>query len=263
MIAAVTDITKRLQTQQLLLQASKMATLGEMSTGVAHELNQPLSIIGIGSNFLRKALAKGKALDTGQIKDVLDDIIAQVERADQIIRHLREFGRKHEVKKSKVNLNHPIQGVFRLLGQQLRLRDIKVETELDPGLPLIWADDNRLEQVFINLVINARDAIEERRAQDAEAPPALIKIKTFSQKDRVIATVADNGCGISQKVLDRLFEPFFTTKNVGAGTGLGLSISYGIVTDYQGTIEVDSQVGQGSVFKLSFPWAAENGHDHE
>ncbi|MBW2618998.1 MAG: PAS domain-containing sensor histidine kinase, partial [Deltaproteobacteria bacterium] len=232
-------------------------TLGEMAAGVAHELNQPLTVIGTGAIFLLKRLKKDQTIAPDVALEVADEILAQVERASRIINHLREFGRKAEVARSKIDINQPIRGVFGLLGQQLKIRNITAETDLAPELPTIWADVNRLEQVFVNLVINARDAIEQRRAQAAGQFDGRIEVRSFVENGQVVVTVKDNGAGIASQDKDRILEPFFTTKEVGHGTGLGLSISYGIVADYKGSIEVDSQLDQGTTFRLAFPAAKE------
>ena len=255
-IATTSDITQRLETEQQLVQAAKMATLGEMSAGVAHELNQPLSAIAAGSNFVSKVLRAGRVPDVDTLGQVVSELLAQVERTRRIITHLREFGRKHEISARPLDINEPINGVFTLLGQQLMVHDIQVSLELEPGLPRIMGDQNRLEQVFINLVMNARDAIEERR----RAEPGLagrITVRSFLDGGRVAVDVSDNGPGIPQAQRDRIFEPFFTTKEVGKGTGLGLSISYGIVRDFSGSIEVSGGPGGGATFRLSFPTAAQ------
>jgi histidine kinase len=256
-IVAAADITEQLHTEQQLFQAAKMATLGEMSAGVAHELNQPLSVLGTGANFLVKRLNRQGSVDPEVLREVALEMVGQVERAARIINHLREFGRKSDIEQNKVDLNRPIRGVFKLLGQQLRVRDIKVELDLVFNLPPIWADANRLEQVFINLVLNARDAIEERREREGLRVPGLIRVTTTGRDGRVMASVADNGLGVPDADKVRIFDPFFTTKDVGQGTGLGLSISYGIVRDYDGTIAVKDRPGGGALFELSFPAAGE------
>ncbi|MCB2228140.1 MAG: PAS domain S-box protein [Desulfarculaceae bacterium] len=251
-IATTSDITERLQTEQQLIQAAKMATLGEMSAGVAHELNQPLTVIGTGSSYLLKSVQRGRQVDPKTLFSVAKELSEQVERARRIITHLREFGRKHEVSAEGISLNEPIRGVLGLLGQQLAVHDIKVRTELDPELPLVLGDVNRMEQVFINLVMNARDAIQERREQKG-GPGGLIEIKSFVEDGKAVVTVSDNGTGIASADQDRIFQPFFTTKEVGKGTGLGLSISYGIVRDFGGSITLKSEAGVGATFRLSFP----------
>jgi len=183
----------------------------------------------------------------------------QIDRAVRIINHLREFGRKADIKKEKVYINQPIEGAFTLLSQQLKLRRIKVVLDLNDGLPPIMGDMNRLEQVFINLVINARNAMEKKKGQFVERETEnILTIKSFQEDGHVVVTVTDTGTGIPDNMKDKIFEPFFTTRQVGKGTGLGLSISYGIVKDYGGTIELESEAGKGATFKLTFPSCEED-----
>ena len=256
-IANIADITERIQVEAQLIQAGKMATLGEMSAGVAHELNQPLNSIRVGCEYFLKVFNRKQPVSEEVFRRVANELIAQVERASSIINHLREFGRKSQGEELQyVDINVPIRGVFTVLGQQFKLRQIEVQLELHDDLPPVLGVENRLEQVFLNLIMNARDAIEERRQRDnAEAPPALLKIRSCRHHENVVVTVSDNGAGIPKGVRDRIFEPFFTTKEVGKGTGLGLSISYGIVRDCGGDIQVESEENVGTTFRLTFPIA--------
>lgn len=252
------DITRQIESDQQLIQAAKMATLGEMSAGVAHEINQPLCVIGTGANFLVKQARRGGDIDARVASEVAGEMVDQVERATRIIGHLREFGRKSEVTTDLVNVNRPIENAFMILGQQLKVHDIMVRTNLEQELPPVAGDVNRLEQVFINLILNARDAIETRREANLRVRDGYIQIRSWRDGDRVKISVADNGVGIPADQADRIFEPFYTTKEVGKGTGLGLSISYGIVRDFGGEITVESEPGMGTTFTLSFP-ATDNG----
>jgi PAS domain S-box-containing protein len=254
-IANIADISERIQVEAQLIQAGKMATLGEMAAGVAHELNQPLNAIRIGSDYFRKMAERGERLVPEVVRRVSREIVTQVDRAAGIINHLREFGRRSDPDElGPVDINKAIKDVFTLLGQQLKLKQIEVELELQEDLPAIRGVSNRLEQVFINLVMNSRDAMEDKRATAYRADEtSLLRIRSFEQDGRVVVTVSDTGIGMPEHVKERLFEPFFTTKEVGKGTGLGLSISYGIVKDYGGAIEVESEVGLGTTFKLTFP----------
>jgi C4-dicarboxylate-specific signal transduction histidine kinase len=153
-----------------------------------------------------------------------------------------------------VNINDPIKDVFKVLGHQLKVHDIDVHLDLDPDLPDIMAEHNRLEQVFINLVSNAIDAMDEKSSQtDAQDSTKQLTIKSFAEGDQVTVSVSDTGTGMTEEVKNKIVEPFFTTKKVGKGTGLGVSISYGIVKDYNGSIEIDSEIGTGTTFKLMFP----------
>jgi len=254
-IATTSDITELIETETKLIQAGKMATLGEMSTGMAHELNQPLNAIKLGSEFLQKMIELEGRVPEEELREVAADMSKEVDRATAIINHLRQFGRKSTIDKHKVDVNVPARGVFSVLGQQLKVNNIKVALELEDDLPLILADENRLEQVFINLIINARDAMLKRREEGSKAPPMVLTVRSFIENDLVTLTVSDTGTGIPATVQGRVFEPFYTTKEVGKGTGLGLSISYGIIRDFEGTIEFETEENVGTTFKVSFPKA--------
>ncbi|MCU0555915.1 MAG: PAS domain S-box protein [Desulfobacterales bacterium] len=260
LLVTTSDITKQLLAEQQLIQASKMATLGEMATGVAHELNQPLSVIKTASSFLRKKVSRREPIQEEILYTLTNEIDGHVDRATKIISHMREFGRQSDVTLAQVQLNQVLDKAFEFFSQQLKVRGIAVARDYHPNLPLVMADADRLEQVFINLLINARDAIEDHWQAMALPPPGAkrIDLKTYLAGNRVVAEVADSGGGIPEALRDRIFEPFFTTKEVGKGTGLGLSISYGIVKDCGGDIQVVSAEGQGACFRLSFPVAGES-----
>lgn len=238
---------KKLEKRTQLIQASKMSTLGEMASGVAHELNQPLNVIRMGATFLSKMINKGQKIKDEELKTVTEEIVGQVDRASAIINHMRDFSRI-SVKTAELDVNVPIRNIFGILGQQFKVRNIEIELDLDDNLSHIMADSNKLEQVLLNLTVNARQAIEEKGE-----PGGKVTIKSFSDRGKVAISVSDTGPGIPEQVLDKIFEPFFTTKKVGVGTGLGLSISYGIVQDYGGTIDVKTEVGTGTTFLLKFP----------
>ena len=254
LLVTTSDVTKRLMAEQQLIQASKMSTLGEMATGVAHELNQPLSVIKTASGFLIKKVKKAEPIGEEILRTMAEEIDGNVDRASKIINHLREFGRKSEISREKVSVNEPLERSLELFSQQLKLRRVDVLKELAPELPPILANMNRLEQVFINLLINARDAIVEKCGPTGEdCSSNRIVLRTGLRNGKVFVEIEDTGAGIDPAMLDKIFEPFFTTKKVGKGTGLGLSISYGIVQDYEGTIDVETVKGEGSKFIIQFP----------
>ncbi|MBU4388403.1 MAG: hypothetical protein KKB23_02545 [Proteobacteria bacterium] len=238
---------EKLEKRTQLIQAAKMSTLGEVSSGVAHELNQPLNVIGVDADFIMKMIKRGNKIEDEELMTVVEEIKAQVRRASAIITHLRDFARV-SIGTEKVSVNKPIRNVFMILGQQLKLREIEVQLNLDDNIPFIMADNNKLEQVFINLVVNARDAIEEKGKSGGK-----VSVRSFFEKGQVKVSISDTGTGIPEDIIDKIFEPFFTTKEVGKGTGLGMSISYGIIKDYGGTIKVKSKVGLGTSFELKFP----------
>ncbi|MFC1816117.1 PAS domain S-box protein [Thermodesulfobacteriota bacterium] len=254
LLVTTSDITAILEAEQQLIHASKMATLGEMSTGVAHELNQPLSVIKTASSFFMKKIAKKEKIEDETLFTMAKEIDGYVDRATSIINHMRQFGRKTELTMEAVQVNNVLKNAFQIFSQQLKLREIDVNWNLEEGLPEIKADSSRLEQVFINLLINARDAIEDRwQNQQTDKDYKCITLKTVSEGKTVIIEVRDTGTGIPEAISDKIFEPFFTTKKVGQGTGLGLSISYGIIKDCGGTIQALSGKKGGARFIIKFP----------
>jgi histidine kinase len=259
LLITTSDITKRLETEQQLIQAGKMATLGEMATGVAHELNQPLSVIKTTSSFFMRKLANQEAIDQQVLGTMLSKVDSNVDRATRIINHMRQFARKSELQLHSISINDTIRSAFDIFSQQLKVRGIAVQWDLASQLPRIKADPQRLEQVFINLLINARDAIEEkwlRHGQETQSDS--ITIQTRMEGEAVVGRICDTGIGIPEGIREKIFEPFFTTKEVGKGTGLGLSISYGIIKDCRGTIQAVPGDQQGVCFVVSFPRAGTN-----
>ncbi|WP_084184783.1 PAS domain S-box protein [Desulfonatronum thiodismutans] len=258
LIVSCSDITKRLEAEQQFIHASKMTTLGEMATGVAHELNQPLTILKSISGFLARKVGKGHYIDSEMLEEISQSISTHVDRAGKIISHMREFGRKSELKTMPVQINDVIRRGFEFFSQQLNVRNISVEWRLQEDLPLIIAEPNRLEQVIINLLINARDAIEERwNGKEVKNGEKTITIETESSGAFVTTRICDTGFGVPSNMSEKIFEPFFTTKDVGKGTGLGLSISYGIIQDYNGTITAENRETSGACFTITFPVADE------
>ena len=254
LVATTTDITESVEKETQLIQASKMTTLGQMASGIAHEINQPLNVIQVCADFFLKMMKKGERISDADLKTLAEDIGSNVQRATEIIKHMRDFARQSEIVRRKVNINAPIRDVFKVMGHQLKVHHVEVALDLDPDLPEIMAEHNRLEQVFINLVTNAIDAMEEKEGQsDGDECPKRLTIASGTEDSQVVVSVSDTGTGMSGEIIDKIFEPFFTTKAVGRGTGLGVSISYGIIKDYDGDIDVESKVGEGTTFKLKFP----------
>ena len=258
LLVTTSDITRRLETEQQLIQASKMATLGEMATGVAHELNQPLTVIKTASRFFIKKLRKKEKIEDDIFHTMATEIDSYVDRATKIINHMRQFGRKSDITLQRVKVNETMHRAMEILGQQLKVRGIDVVWELEENIPAIMADPDRLEQVFINLLINARDAVDENwQSQDLPHGQKRITLKTKQDGHEIVVRFSDTGPGIPDAIIDRIFEPFFTTKKVGQGTGLGLSISYGIIRECKGRIKAVSKPSEGTSFIMKFP-VAEN-----
>ena len=234
--------------QEQLVQAGKLATLGELTTGVAHELNNPLNNIGL---FVGNAidLIEHGLTDEEQIIRQLRHATQQVGKATEIITHLRTFGRAAPVSREPIALRQVIERALALMREQLRLRGIDVVVELGSREPVVLGNPIQLEQVFINLLTNARDAV-------ANSPRKAIRISASVDSEAVELAFADTGHGIPTGLERRIFDPFFTTKEVGKGTGLGLSITYGIIKEHGGTISVVSPSGVGATFVIRLPLAS-------
>jgi len=231
--------------QRSLVQAGKMTALGRLAAGVAHELNQPLTAI---SGFAQEleAVYKDKKIDD----DYVGEIISAADKMSRIIGQLRVFGRKADEGNTQVELKVVVNDVLSLLRAQLKNRGIKVTAEIPDGLPKVFCNPFQLEQVVINLITNARDAIQE-----ANNNKGKIKIKVFEEKkkEQVVIEVTDNGTGIPESAVNNIFDPFYTTKEVGKGMGLGLSIVYGILDKVNGTIVASNSPGSGANLKVILP----------
>ena len=234
--------------QEQLVQAGKLAILGELTTGVAHELNNPLNNIGL---FVGNAidLIELGVTDKEQIVRELRQATQQVRKATEIISHLRTFGRAAPVRREPISLRQVIERALSLMQEQLRLREIEVTVNLGPEEPVVLGNPIQLEQVFINLLTNGRDAV-------ADSPRKAIRISGSVGSAMVEVAFIDTGQGIPPGLEPRIFDPFFTTKEVGKGTGLGLSITYGIIKEHGGTISVVSPPGDGATFLINLPLAS-------
>lgn len=254
LLVTTSDITKRLETEQQLIQAGKLATLGEMASGVAHELNQPLSVIKTASTFFMKKIRQKERIDESILDSLLGKVDSNVDRATKIINHMRQFSRKADMDLENVQVNDVLRRAFDIFGQQLILRGIETLWDIEEELPKVKADPVRLEQVFINLLLNSRDAIEERwGSRESKDNGKQILLSSRSGKEEVIFKICDTGSGIMESISGKIFEPFFTTKEVGKGTGLGLSISYGIIKEFGGDITTEAFEGGGICFVVTLP----------
>jgi two-component system C4-dicarboxylate transport sensor histidine kinase DctB len=237
--------------QEQLIQAGKLATLGELTTGVAHELNNPLNNIGLFVGNVIDQIELGQ-LEGGRMLRDLRQAMQQVRKATEIISHLRTFGRAAPVSREPVDLREVVERAVALMAEQLRLRQITLTWTgagaADAPATCVLGNPIQLEQVLINLLTNARDAV-------LGAAEKVITVETARVGDRVGLTVWDTGPGIPAGLEQRIFDPFFSTKEVGEGTGLGLSITYGIIKEHQGTITVENRPGAGALFRIELPAA--------
>ena len=242
----VTDLTLQKQTSSQLIQASKLATLGEMSTGMAHELNQPLNVISLAVSNLRIISERGK-MSLAAVSPKLDRIETAVRRAAVIIDHMRAYGRVAGDESVVLDIGDVIHGLCMLLRDQLALVEIQLVNRVDRHGIYVKGNAIQFEQVIINVINNARDAI-----RDSENPAGEIVIESLLQRSRVLVRISDTGPGIPTDALPHVFEPFFTTKPVGKGTGLGGSISYGIIREMHGDIWAENTAG-GARITVSLP----------
>ncbi len=252
-IVAATDISELVEKDSQLIQASKMTNLEKMSAGIAHEINQPLNAIKMGSEYLCMMNERQQTVPDAELRMVLDEISAQVSRAAEIVGRLKTFSRKADFAREVIDINHCVRSVNKIIGRQITLQNIDLILEINDPLPNVLAHNNRIEQVIFNLVTNARDAVNERIEILKDIQKGRIIIRTFYTDQHVGMSISDNGAGIAPDQMDSIFESFYTTKHMGEGMGLGLPIIQGIVTDYNGTISVTSEPGNGSCFKIFFP----------
>ncbi len=250
------DITKvkqfEMEKENLRVQMvnrSKLASLGEISTGIAHEINQPLTYISCFIQNLKRDL-EDDCIDTEELKTSLKTSYNQIMKIDSIIKHLRTFGRSDDMVKQKFHIKDVLDNTLLLIGERIRLCNIKLKKNIEENLPHILGCPIQLEQVFINLLQNALDAFSLNNNKKLKHISIFINKKN---QDSITIKVEDNGDGIEKMHLAKIFEPFFTTKEVGMGTGLGLSIIYGIISEHNGTIACESEVGNGTSFIITLP----------
>jgi len=236
--------------QETLVQAGKMAALGELAAGIAHELNQPLQgIRGYAQELQALALPSGAEPSTRPaIESSLVEIISNSDKMAHIIDYLRTFTRKSVEKHEFTNIHDAVEEALKMLSRQFKARGIAVQRDFAPALPKLYANPLQLEQVFINLATNARDAIETTGRGHG-----TISIKTTKSGNFVEVRFRDDGIGMAEKTKSKIFNPFFTTKEVGKGMGLGLSLSYGILSKLHGSMVVESELGKGTTFVVRIP----------
>jgi two-component system NtrC family sensor kinase len=237
----VQERTQELQrVQDQLIRAGKMAALGELAAGVAHEINNPLTGVLTFSSLMLK-----KADESHPWRKDLENVVQQTTRCRNIVKGLLDFARQRKPDKKEWDIHLLIDNTLTLLAEQVRFQNIKIDKQFKAGIPMLFVDGDQIQQVFMNILLNAADAMAGNGGN--------LSIKTDLKDGSAEISFTDTGCGISKEHLSKLFDPFFTTKETGKGTGLGLAISYGIVQSHGGDIEVESQVGKGSTFRIKLP----------
>jgi two-component system NtrC family sensor kinase len=257
------------ETQAALVQTEKLASLGRLAAGVAHEINNPVAYVTNNIAVIRRdtqaaltaldAYRQGDAAEAAKLEKMADiDYLREnfartcdktlegLQRVRDIVRNLRDFARLDEAEFKEADLNSALKSTIEMVQHQIKEKSIRLETKFG-SLPSVLCHPGKINQVFLNLLVNAIQACSRG---------GVVATRTLVEPDRVVVEVVDNGCGISPEHKLRLFEPFFTTKPIGQGTGLGLSVSFGIVRDHGGAIDVESEVGCGSTFRVRLPLKA-------
>src|SRR5499427_1295239 len=240
-LVAIEDVTERVGLEAQLQQSDKLSSIGLLAAGVAHEVNTPLAGISSYSQMLMQQIP-----DTDPRHQLLEKIHRQTSRASSIVNNLLNFSRVTEARYTPVDLNRVIDDTIQLLEAQLRNTEIEVVRRYAAELPPAFGDGPKLQQVLMNLILNARDAMPQG---------GRLEISTEADEDSVVIEVRDTGLGIAPEHLAKIYDPFFTTKQIGKGTGLGLAVSYGIISDHGGHIDVESNLGEGTRFQITLPLA--------
>jgi signal transduction histidine kinase len=238
------DVTLQKQVEHRMQQAEKLVALGQLAAGVAHEINNPLGIILCYIDLLKDDLSQAPE----KIKD-LDIIEKHVKSCQRIVQDLLSFSRNQQTSRILGLINSAIDQVVSMVASQLAKQGISLTLDLDPDIPLFAMDTEKMKQVFMNLIMNAAQAMDETEKNKE----IRIQSRFLEDQEQVEIIVRDNGPGIAAEIQDKIFEPFFSTKGLREGTGLGLSLSYGIVHDHGGEIFVHSAPGQGTVFTIILP----------
>ena len=242
----VDDMTQRMRLEEQIFQNEKLTSLGLLAAGVAHEVNTPLAVI---SNYIQMLAKQLPAGDPRQ--QLIEKIVKQTFRASEIVNNLLNFSRTGAAEFTEVNLNTVVEETLSLVAHPFRTGQVQVTRNLQQELPAVLGSTNKLQQVFLNLFLNARDAMPSG---------GMMEMRTAAHNGSVEMEITDSGGGIPRENLNRIFDPFFTTKSVGRGTGLGLSVSYGIIKEHAGKIDVRSTPGKGTSFRLEFPVARKAVH---
>jgi len=235
------DLTERVSLEGQLVQAEKLSSIGLLAAGVAHEVNTPLAVITSQAQMLMKQIPEDDPRSR-----TLDKIIKQSFRASEIVNNLLKFSRVSGSEHTELDLNKLIRETLSLVDPMLKVSKISLNAQLDAGLPPVYGNSGKLQQVFMNLIMNARDAMPRG---------GELTLATESENSTIHVEVSDNGVGIPADHLDKIFDPFFTTKSTSRGTGLGLAVTYGIIREHAGKIRVESLIGRGTSFHLEFPTA--------
>ncbi len=260
LMAVIRDISQRKVIQQQMIHTERLASIGEMATGIAHEINQPLNIISLGLENLLVEISKIETIDPDYFHNKAKLIFNNISRITYIIDHVKTFSRvNHDFTLIEFDIHDALRSAASLIENQFRNAGIVLNMHFDKKIPRIIGDPNKFEQVILNLLLNSHDAIEEKMGIVKTDFKWLIELFTYRNKYHLHIEIMDNGMGIKSAELDKIMLPFHTTKKAGKGTGLGLSISYGIIKEMNGTIEIESEYSRWTRVRITLPLNQENG----
>lgn len=249
-MAIVRDISQRKEIEKQLIHTERMAGLGEMATGIAHEINQPLNTISMSLENMLMEISKTKERESGYLSVKINKIFESIYRIGKIIDHVRAFSRDHDdYIPTAFNVNESIMNSLSMVMVQYKHKSIELITDLSEGISPVIGNTFKFEQVVLNLIINAKDALEEKAlTEDFEKE---IKISTFQEEGNIYIEVSDNGTGIKKEDISNIMLPFYSTKEEGKGTGMGLSISFGIIKEMKGDLQIQSEVLKGTSIRIT------------
>ncbi|NQU87801.1 MAG: PAS domain S-box protein [Mariniphaga sp.] len=247
----IRDISQRKKLEKKLIHADRMVSLGEMASGIAHEINQPLNTISLVMDNILYEAAKDDNKGNNYLERKSNKIFENITRIKNIIDHIRAFSRNHDnyiLADFEINLS--INNAVAMINEQFKHLAISLNLQLEENLPFIIGNTFKFEQVILNLLLNAKDALLERKRKQLTDYDMLIEVKSFKENENLIIEIIDNGTGIIEEDIENIMLPFYTTKDTGKGTGLGLSISYQIIKEMDGTIELINNVFYGTTFRI-------------
>lgn len=250
-MAIIRDISQRKEMEKQLIHTERMAGLGEMATGIAHEINQPLNTISMSLDNMLLRISENKGTEKNYLIRKVNKIFESIYRISKIIDHIRAFSRDHDDIPSAFDINESIRNALSMISVQCRHRGIGLITELSDNLPAILGNTFKFEQVILNLVINAKDALEEKKLH--EDFNKEIRIRSLLHNNYIFVEISDNGIGIKKEDLGNIMLPFYSTKEEGKGTGMGLAISFGIIKEMKGNIDIQSEVFKGTSVRITLP----------
>ncbi len=253
-MAILRDISERKRIENQLIRTERLVSLGEMASAMAHEINQPLLSISLGIDNLLMKIQQSKSVDQNYFHNKSEKIFEDILRIGRIIDHVRAFSRDHdEFILSSFDINESINNAISMISEQFKHHGILMTVKLDPHVHPIIGNTYRFEQVILNLLTNAKDALDEKTRSTNTFYEKSITIRSYHDYKTNFVEIKDNGIGVSPQDIDRIMLPFFTTKEVGIGTGLGLSVSFGIIKELNGNIDIESKINSGTLFRISLP----------